>query len=341
MRWWLIAVGFIGVFSTGISQSSEPLRVRWGTEGRAVMTVIGIDEQDRLRLSAKDGSAGEALVPMSELKDLQFVLPPAFDEARQRAFVGRPAEAIFLLRDVVPAFAPYAFIDGSNASAAVQFYLTLLINQREWAEAIALSSALVERPVSARILPEILRLVRALQAEGRIGDAAWLVGRLPLGPDGGSGVSLIRSVADEMRRGGHWAEAQAIYQRLRDIDGADDPKCWDRLIAYTDWHRGSALRTGVLLRSGGEDSPRLLAQGGLHGLLLGRFLLSEKQPRNALDALSETLIEVDAASEWRTEITAVIAEAYDALGEPSQADLIRADLRRMHPNSLWVSSPEK
>ena len=82
----------------------------------------------------------------------------------------------------------------------------------------------------------------------------------------------------------------------------------------------------------------MLTQAGLHGLLQGRFLLAENQPREALDTLSETLIGVAAASEWRPEITAVIAEAYEALGEAPQAELIRADLRRMHPNSLWVSS---
>lgn len=340
MKSWLITVGFLGVCSTGLSRSGEPLQVRWGTEGRALMAVMGIDAQDRLRLSPRDGSAGEALVPMSELKGLQFVLPPAYDEGRQRAFVGRPVEAIFLLRDVVPAFAPYAFIEGSNASVAVNFYLTLLINQREWAEALALGSALVERPVSARIMPELIRLVRGLQAEDRIRDAAWLVGRLPIASQGGSGSSLIRSVADEMRRDGHWAEAQTIYQRLREAGTSDDAAQWDRLIAYTDWHRGSALRTGVLLQRNGKSPESLLAQAGLHGLLQGRFLLAENQPREALDVLSETLIGIAAASEWRTEITAVIAEAYDAIGEASQAELIRSDLRRMHPNSRWVSSPE-
>lgn len=340
MKRGLIPVVFLTVIAMGFSQSSDPLQVRWGNEGRVLMEVIGIDAQDRLRLSAQDGSAGEALVPMSDLKGLQFVLPAVYDEARQRAFVGRPAEAIFLLRDAMPKLAPYAFIDGSNASAAVQFYLTLLINQREWAEAIALSSVLVERPVAARILPELIRLVRGLQAEGRIGDAAWLVGRLPLTSRKGTGVALIHSVADEMRRAGHWAEAQTIYQRLRDAGQPDDSMMWDRLIAYTDWHRGSALRTGVLLQSSADDSPSILAQNGLHGLLQGRFLLAENQSREALDVLSQTLIGIAAASEWRTEITAVIAAAYDALGETSQAELIRTDLRRMHPNSLWVSLPE-
>ena len=338
MRSWLITIGLLGACSCGFSQSREPLQVRWGTEGRTLMVVVGIDAQDRLRLAAPDGSSGEALVPMSELRDLQFVLPPAYDEAQQRAFVGRPMEAIFLLRDVIPAFAPYAFVDGSNASAAVQFYLTLLINQRKWAEALALGSALVERPVSARIMPELIRLVRGLQAEGRIRYAAWLVGRLPIDSPRGSGAMLIRSVADEMRRAGHWAEAKTIYERLRDAGTPEDEAQWERLIAYTDWHRGSTLRTGVLLQAGREGSVSMLTQAGLHGLLQGRFLLAENQPREALDTLSETLIGVAAASEWRPEITAVIAEAYEALGEAPQAELIRADLRRMHPNSLWVSS---
>ena len=242
-----------------------------------------------------------------------------------------------MLRDVVPAFASYAFIEGSNASAAVQFYLTLLINQREWAEALALGSALVERPVSARILPELVRLVRGLKAEDRSRDAAWLVGRLPIDSRGGTGAELIRSVADEMRRDGHWTEAQTIYQRLRDAGTPDDASHWDRLIAYTDWHRGSALRTGVLLQAGGEDAASMLAQAGLHGLLQGRFLLAENQPHEALDILSETLIGIAASSERRIEITSVIADAYEVLGEASQAELIRSDLRRMHPDFLWVS----
>lgn len=70
MKACLFAVGFMGVCSLGVAQSSEPLQVRWGTEGRALMAVMGIDAQDRLRLAASDGSSGKALVPMSDLKDL-------------------------------------------------------------------------------------------------------------------------------------------------------------------------------------------------------------------------------------------------------------------------------
>ena len=325
------------VVVSGLAQSDDVLRVRWGGEQSAVMRVIGVDAENRLRLAAIDGAQGEALIPLTEAADLQFILPEVYREAQQRVFVGRPAEAVFLLREVMPAYVPYAHIPGSNSGAAVRFYLNLLIDQREWVEALAIAAGLVEQTVSDRFVPDLVRLVRSLQLESRFDDAAWLVGRLPIGDVGGANHVLIVGVADEMRRAGHWVEAQSIYQRLREPASTEEVARWDWLIAYTDWHQGSALRAGVAVAAVEDLIPT--SQAGLVGLLMGRVALANGELTTALDVLGETLIGVDAASEWRIEITALIAEAYRAQGDEVLAKTIESDLQRMHPQSRWVISP--
>ncbi|MCC5023199.1 MAG: hypothetical protein J6386_10630 [Candidatus Synoicihabitans palmerolidicus] len=52
--------------------------------------------------------------------------------------------------------------------------------------------------------------------------------------------------------------------------------------------------------------------------------------------MSEALVGMAAASEWRVELTAVIAEAYRQVGEEEVATRIEADLRRLFPNSRWL-----
>lgn len=338
MRSIVSVIMILGTFALGAGRAAEPLQVRWGGEQSTVMQVLGIDGEGRVRLRPMDGAQGEALVPLAEAENLQFLLPESYREAQQRVFVGRPAEAVFLLRAMMPAYVPYAHIEGSNVGAAVGFYFNLLIDQREWAEALGVASGLVEQPVSPRIMPDLVRLVRALQAADRVDDAAWLVGRLPINDSSASATALITGVADQMRRDGHWAEAHVIYQRLREqADAPEETSRWDRLLAYTDWHQGSPLRAGVLVAAS-EEKLVPTQQDGLMGLLMGRVALADEQPQRALDVLSETLIGIDAASEWRVEITAVIAAAYRAQGAVALARLIEADLRRMHPASPWIAT---
>src|SRR5690606_31680703 len=98
------------------------LLARFARDGAAMVRVLGVDGEQRLRLVPVDDPRGEALMPLIEAKGLQFVLPSEFAEARNRVEAGRAAEAVFLLRQVGPRLVPYAGIAESNAAAAVRFY---------------------------------------------------------------------------------------------------------------------------------------------------------------------------------------------------------------------------
>ena len=59
---------------------------------------------------------------------------------------------------------------------------------------------------------------------------------------------------------------------------------------------------------------------------------------DALDELAAALVGIEAASEWRVELTAVMADAYRGEGHDEVAASIEEDLRRLHPRSRWLSS---
>ncbi|MCC5023202.1 MAG: hypothetical protein J6386_10645 [Candidatus Synoicihabitans palmerolidicus] len=104
VAWWVVA-----------TSQAEPLRVRLGGQGRAVMRVLGVDEAGLIRLRPETGDDGEALLPLGEARDFQFVLPEDYRRAQQLAFAGRGGEAVMMLRRIVPALVPYVGVEGSNA----------------------------------------------------------------------------------------------------------------------------------------------------------------------------------------------------------------------------------
>lgn len=313
----------------------DALRVRVGQQGTAVMVVQGIDEAGRIRLRPETGTGGEALIPLPEARDLQFELPADYRKAQQLAFAGRTGEAVFLLRRLVPALVPYAAVPGSNATGVVRFYFKLVVGERAWADAIAMAVQLPLGTGELDFVPEVVALARALQAAGRVADVTTVMERVQLATK--AHRRLVWALADEMRRRGYWREAQALYEKLSGAEDVMERARLQLLLAYTDWHLGTDLGAQALL-SVMEPPPADTEHGVLYRLLRGRVALGAGDGARALDELAEALIGIEGASEWRVEITAVIAEAYRAEGRDELADLIEADLRRLHPKSRWLAS---
>lgn len=314
---------------------SDALRVRVGQQGTAVMVVQDVDAAGRIRLRPETGEGGEALIPLREARDLQFELPADYRKAQQLAFAGRTGEAVFLLRRIVPALVPFASVPGSNATGVVRFYFKLVVGERAWADAISMAVQLPLGTGESDFVPEVVGLARALQGAGRVEDVTTVMERVELVTR--EHRQLVWALADEMRQSGYWRESQALYEKLQGAEDNIELARLRLLLAYTDWHLGSDLGAQALLSV--MEAPRADTEHGvLYRLLRGRVALAAGDGARALDELAEALIGIEGASEWRVEITAVIADAYRSAGRDELADLIEADLRRLHPNSRWLAS---
>ncbi len=327
---------WVGLLLIGVA-AGEPLTAavtaRWGGADGREMEVRGFDADGLLRLAPTDGSAGEARIRAEDVDGLLFELPAVLNEAKRRASVGRPAEAVFMLRHQLDEWVPYARMESSNVAAAVRFYLGLLTSQELWPEAIAVATALTRWPDELPLAHEILRLVHALQAAGRVEDAAWLLARIPQGvmQDRSPVRQAATVVAHELRAAGHWRHAEAVYSRLREASPAAASAGWDVLIAYCQWQQGSPLMAAAWVNNFKPDRATLGQHEGLNGLLSGLVWLEKGAHARALDVLGQTLLNTTAASEWRFEITRTLAQAYRLSGYTRQADLIEADLARLRP----------
>ena len=330
-RWWAIVLVGSGA---AVGSLGAPVTARWGGGGHdALVEVRGFDVTGMLRIAPTDGAEGEALLPVSDVGDLRFIFSDVYREAQLRVSVGRPAEALYLLEQEIPAFIPYAVLEESNVPTAVRLYLRLLQYTESWPEAMAVGAALLQSDRPHPLTPEVLNLVAGLIRAERIDDAAWLLNRIPL--DGASEyLEAVARVAHEMRRAGHWREAETIYARLSNAPTNTGDAFWAGLVAYCAWHRGSP---DLAVRLVAEMSSEPAAEwAGLLGLLRGRVALADGAPRLALDRLGEALIAAPADSEWRLEISAALAESYRALGNETLARRMQEDLNRLHPTSRWT-----
>lgn len=327
--------GLLVIVALGLEAQAAELRVRLGEQGSVVMKVREIDASGRIVLQPESGGGGQALIPLSEARSLQFVLPEDYRKAQQLAFAGRTGEAVFLLRRIVPALVPFAAVPESNATGIVRFYFKLLQRERTWPDAIALAVQLPMGAGEADFVPEVVALAKALQGVGRVEEVVTVTERLVLSST--AHRRLIWELADEVRQSGNWRESQALYEKLRGVEDGAEAERLSLLLAYTDWHMGSDLSAQALL-SVMEPPPVDTERGVLYRLLKGQVALAAGEAATALDELAEALIGIEVASEWRVEITAVIADAYRAHGRDDLAEVIESDLRRLHPDSRWITA---
>jgi hypothetical protein len=317
------------------AMAADDLRVRLGEQGATVMVVRGIDAAGRVQLRLESGEGGEVLLPLEEAQGLQFELPEDYRKAQQLSFAGRNGEAVFLLRRVVPALVPFAAVPGSNATGIVRFYFKLLLSEKAWPEAIAVAAELPLGRGETDFVPAVIALARALQGAGRVADVGTVMAGVALTSE--LHRQLGTELANDLRRGGHWVEAQVLYEKLRKSGDARRDEWLQLLLAYTDWHLGSDLRAEAVLSE--IPVPAVETEAGiLYRLLEGRIALGLGRAGEALDKLAVALIGIESASEWRVELTAVIADAYRADGRDDLAEAIERDLRRLHPGSRWLSS---
>ncbi|MFX3681322.1 MAG: hypothetical protein ACN6I3_00200 [bacterium] len=317
----------------------ELVLARWGGGGeQSIVEVRGFESSGMLRLAPTDVGEGEVLLPVSEVGNLHFIFSDAYREAQLRESVGRPAEALYLLQQEIPAILPYAVLDQSNVPGAVRRYLRLLQQMESWPEAVAIASMLTQDDHPHSLVGDLLNLIRDLIRVERIDDAAWVLGRIPLNQES-SYCGSVERVAHEMRRAGYWREAGSVYARLSDVGAAWKSTPWAALEAYCTWHLGDAEPATRLLQARPMDSGAKWA--GLLGLLRGRVALRNGETALALDSLGEALIHAPADSEWRLEITAVIAESYRLHGQPALAQRLQNELNHWYPESLWATSPAR
>lgn len=329
----LVLLGLMAAVASG-QPAGEPLRARLGEGATAVSRVLGVDAAGNVRLTPDNGSGGEVLIPLAEARQLRFVLPDTYRQAQQLAFNARRGEALRVIERFAARLVPYVAAPDSNAVAVVRFYFDLLLTEARWPEATALALLLPLDDLNGDFLPRIMRLARSLQAQGRLSDVVTLVSRVPLAATAPERATLLAELADEMRRAGHWAEAQVLYERLRQVATGPARGRYGLLLAYTDWHLGSTLRTEVALREveRPRDEPADLA---LYALLEGRSALARGEVELALDVLGRALVMAPAANEWRVETMAVLAAAYRVHGDTAVAAVIEADVARIYPDSPW------
>ena len=325
-----------------VGGAAQELRARWGGAQGELMRVMGVDASGRVRLLPEDGAAGEALIPLAEARGMRFVLSDDYRRGRQLALDGRGGEAVLVLRRLAPAFVPYASIPESNASAVVRFYFRLLVKERAWADAIALAMAIDPEYAGRELAEEWTTLGRGLQAERRWDELGLLLDRSWVSrPDAGEIENrlAVDSLATTLREEGRWRDAAVLYQKLREGTVGSDRQQFDLLLAYLDWHQGSDLGAQAMVRvmSAPEASSSV---GALYRLLQGRLLLQTGDARAALDVLAEALVGAGSTSEWRVEITAVLADAYREHGDEETARRIATDLQTQHPDSRWISGDE-
>lgn len=309
------------------------LRARLGG-ARFEMQVLGIDA-DGIRMRPIGSTDGEVVVPLRETRDLHFILPEAFRLAQQAAFNGRPGEALRWLQPVIPPLLPYVRAPGTNAVPAVTTYYDLLLGQQQWDEALALARALPLDVPGTDFLSKTVQLARVLRATGRALDAATLINRIPINAETMASFGLLADFAHELRRNGHFTEAQLIYERLQPFDTGAAAGERALLIAYTVYHQGAPLRAAALLEAVSEPTGEAGVRP-LYLLLRGRLALDAQKPDQALDALSRGLVFAPGTSEWRAELLAVTAAAYRAAGESEIAAAIEQDLRRIYAGSRWT-----
>lgn len=324
----------LALVSAGLS--AEPLRARLGGSGRTVVRVLGIDDEAGLRIAADDGAPGEAVLPLAEARGLQFLLPAEYRQAQRLAFAGRGGEALRMLRRVVPALVPFAAVAESNAGAAVRFHLELLITEREWVEALALATELPVADGTNGLRGSVLGLAEALQAQGRERDAIWLLASMAA-PEGASADrARFARLADAWRRENRWDAARSMYSRLRDTAAPGERRWWELLLAWVD-RRSGRDGTAVERLAGSTVPPVATEAGALYRLLVGMERLDAGDARGALDVLSEGLVGLEAATEWRPVLAGALADAYRAAGRADVADTIFQDLQRLHPNLRWLN----
>lgn len=303
-----------------------------------MVEVRGFDAAGFLRIAPTDGGAGEALLPASEVGDLRFIFSEAYQEAQLRVSIGRPAEALHLLQRELPAYVPYAVLENSNVPGAVRLYLRLLQQNRQWPEAVAVGASLTGSRDAPALIADVFDLVESLVRVGRIEDASWLLGRISLESNSAYVVDVAR-IASQLRRSGHWPEARNVYLRLMSQEPQPGATPWSALAAYCAWHLDEPLPAVELVEAHSEQSAS--AWEGLLGLMRGRVALAMNDPVAALDTLSEALINAPANSEWRLEITTLLATAYAARGDTELAQRMKAELARLYPDSRWILSEPK
>jgi hypothetical protein len=318
--------------------SAQDLRARFGGGARAEMVVLGIDDAG-IRLRPADTTVGEVILPLAEARDLWFVLPDTYQRAQQLIFQSRPAEARLLLQPLVTSLLPFAAAPGTNVGPVINTYFDLLFDQSAWDEAVGLARSLPLDTPNIGFLPRTVRLARALRATDRALDATALVQRIPVNEATREWWPLLQDFADELRRAGHYVEAQALYVRLPTPADEADRVERDLLIAYTDYHAGQRARAAARVELVAPP-PTDTEAGTLHRLLTGRLALDTEQPELALDVLSRALVEASGATEWRAELLALAGRAYRAAGRLEVASGIESDLRRIYPTSRWTPPPE-
>jgi tetratricopeptide (TPR) repeat protein len=311
----------------------EPLQVRLGALSRHTLVVLGL-EDGQLRLRPVDTAHGEILVSLREARGLQFKLPERVGQAQQLAFHHRPSEAIELLRPLVAQLVPLLEAPGNNGVPVVQQYLDLLLARQHWNETAALAEQLPPSLLEGAWAVRIVQLAYGLHRSGQPAAAAGWTVRLQPGRDPAV-ATLVDEFAHLLRREGHYADAQRIYERLQESDPPDAVPGRRLLLAYVAAHQGEHGRVEDLL----SDEPEILApvrDSPLYLLLRGGQQLAASDPAEALDRLSRGLIGADGASEWRLELQASLAAAYRANGRLAVAEAIEAGLRRLHPESRWT-----
>ena len=322
-------------------EQREPLRVRLGSLSRHELQVLGLEE-GLLRLRPSDSERGEIALRLEEASDLQFLLPASYQEAQQLAYQHRPAEALEQLRPVIESLLPYLAAPGTNAVSAVQTYLDLLLQQREWLTAWALverlPGGLLSGPLGERLLP----LADGLRRAGEAGSAAALLTRLPL-EERTDLVPAVETFAHGLRRLRHFAPAQVLYERLQPVDPPEARTDRALLIAYVLWHQGATSEVSTCLAVL-EEPPAETGASTLYLLLQGLLALERGDSSAALDGLARALVTATGGAEWRVELQAVLAQAYAQAGRGALAAVLENDLRRLHPLSPWAppapSGPE-
>jgi tetratricopeptide (TPR) repeat protein len=314
----------------GAGAAEPELRARLHSHSRHELVVLGLEGGD-LRLRPADSLTGEIRVLLADARDLQFLLGDTYSRAHQLAFHGRSAEALPLLEPIALRLVPFLEAPGTNAIPVVTRYFDLLLALERWTDALGLADRLPMVVYARYFAPNVLQLARGLRAAGRPAEAVRLITRMPL--DSAPELQTwCDEFADELRRYGHFAEAQVLYARESATETETQRVSRLLRLAYVEYHQAHRPRVVQLLGQLDEPSPDS-ADYPLHLLLRARMALEVDSVDEALDLLGRAVVQAGGTSEWCAELLTVIAAAYRASGRHETADTIDSDLRKLHPGS--------